>query len=280
VFAQVPSASPTQTVQANSPADPDDPQELSRVTVTGYVVPRIGEGPQPATTLDQDFINKQGDQTVADLVLRIPQNFAGFTPALNAGESTAEGGSAVNLYGLGANATLVLIDGHRQANYPYAQFGTESFVDLNSIPLAAVDRVEILKDGASAIYGSDAIAGVVNIILKDEYDGSDLRFYYGSSRYGDYNVYHVSAVSGFSEKLGENSKISILATFDFYDQSPIEAENRYYSSELQHSQFGSYYDQALTDSTAGYFGDAAVGYDPQTANPIGRFFYFELEKKF
>jgi iron complex outermembrane recepter protein len=239
-----------------SPADADA-QPLSQVTVTGYLVPRIGEGPEPVTTLDQDFITKQGDQTVADVLLRIPQNFAGFTPALNAGESTAEGGSAVNLYGLGANATLVLIDGHRQAAYPYAQFGTESFVDLNSIPLAAVDRIEILKDGASALYGSDAIAGVVNIILKDEYNGSDLRFYYGSSRYGDYNVYHISAVSGFTEKLGENSKISVVATFDFYDQSPIEAEDRSYSSELQHSQFGSYYDQALTDSTAGYFGDAA-----------------------
>ena len=257
VIAQIPSASPKQAVQANSPADPDDQQVLSRVIVTGYVVPRIGEGPQPVITLDRDFISKQGDQTVADVLLRIPQNFAGFTPALDAGQSTAEGGSAVNLYGLGANATLVLIDGHRQASYPYAQFGTESFVDLNSIPLAAVDRIEILKDGASAIYGSDAIAGVVNIILKDEYDGSDLKFYYGSSRYGDDNVYRVSAVSGFSERLGENSKISILATFDFYGQSPVEAENRYYSSQLQHSQFGSYFDQALTDSTAGYFGDAA-----------------------
>jgi iron complex outermembrane receptor protein len=252
--AQVPSAQ--STTQGQSSADADD-QQLSRVTVTGYVVPRIGDGPEPVTTLDQDFIAKQGDQTVAEVLLRLPQNFAGFTPSLNAGESTAEGGSAVNLYGLGANATLVLIDGRRQATYPYAQFGTESFVDLNSIPEAAVDRIEVLKDGASAIYGSDAVAGVVNIILKDEYNGSDLKFYYGSSRYGDYNVYHISAVSGFSEKLGENSKISVLATFDFYDQSPILSENRSYSSQLQHSQFGSYYDQGLSDSTAGSFGDSA-----------------------
>jgi iron complex outermembrane receptor protein len=247
---------PQSDTQGQSPADADD-QQLSRVTVTGYIVPRIGEGPEPVTTLDQDFFEKQGDQTVADILLRLPQNFAGFTPALNAGQSTAEGGSAVNLYGLGVNSTLVLIDGRRQATYPYAQFGTESFVDLNSIPEAAVDRIEILKDGASAIYGSDAVAGVVNIILKDEYNGSDLKFYYGSSRYSDYNVYHISAVSGFSEKLGENSKISVLATFDFYDQSPIFSENRSYSSELGHSQFGSYFDQYQTDSTAGYFGDAA-----------------------
>src|ERR1700722_9275111 len=112
-LAQVPSSE--STGQGLSPADADDQGPLSRVTVTGYVVPRIGEGPEPVTTLDQDFITKQGDQTVADILLRLPQNFAGFTPSLNAGQSTAEGGSAVNLYGLGANATLVLLDGRRQA---------------------------------------------------------------------------------------------------------------------------------------------------------------------
>jgi iron complex outermembrane recepter protein len=247
---------PQSNSPGRSPADADD-QKLGQMTVTGYIVPRIGEGPEPVTTLDQDFIQKQGDQTVADVLLRLPQNFAGFTPSLNAGQSTAEGGSAVNLYGLGANATLVLIDGRRQATYPYAQFGTESFVDLNSIPLAAVDRIEVLKDGASATYGSDAIAGAVNIILKDEYNGSDLKFYYGESRYGDSNTFHISAVSGFTDKLSENSKISVLATFDFYDLSPIFSRNRSYSSQLDHSQFGSYYNQASTDSFAGNFGDAA-----------------------
>ena len=169
---------PDSNAPGRSPADADD-QQLGQMTVTGYIVPRIGEGPEPVTTLDQDFITKARRSDPADILLRLPQNFAGFTPSLNAGESTAEGGSAVNLYGLGANATLVLIDGRRQVTYPYAQFGTESFVDLNSIPQAAIDRIEVLKDGASAIYGSDAIAGVVNIILKDEYNGSDLKFYYG-----------------------------------------------------------------------------------------------------
>src|SRR6202011_5194238 len=174
-----------------------------------YVVPRIGEGPEPVTTLDQDFVTKQGDQTVADVLLRLPQNFAGFTPALNAGQSTAEGGSAVNLYGLGANATLVLIDGRRQASYPYAQFGTESFVDLNSIPEAAVDRIEILKDGASAIYGSDAVAGVVNVILKKDYTGGDINAYYGISGRGDDEVYHVQLTGGVSHSFNENSKLSL-----------------------------------------------------------------------
>ena len=255
--AQVGASSPAPLDQGGSTTEQNAETELKNITVTGYVVPRVGDGPEPVTTLDQDFITKQGDQTVADVLLRIPENFAGFTPALNAGESTAEGGSAVNLLGLGVNATLVLIDGRRQVTYPFAQFGTEGFVDLNSIPLAAVDRIEVLKDGASAIYGSDAVAGVVNILLKDEYEGTDLKSYYGSSSRGDYQVYHFSAVTGLSEKLGENSEFGLLATFDYYDQSPVLGQNRSYSSELQHSQFGSYYDQALTESTAGYFGDAA-----------------------
>jgi iron complex outermembrane recepter protein len=231
--------------------------ELPKVTVTGYIVAHIGDGPQPVTTLDQEFIKRQGDQTVAEVLQRIPENFASFTPALNAGNSTAEGGSSVNLYGLGANSTLVLIDGRRQAAYPFAQFGTENFVDLNSIPLAAVDRIEVLKDGASAIYGSDAVAGVVNIILKDEYHGADLRFYYGISERGDYEVYHASAVSGFVDKFSDTSRFSVLATFDYYEQGPIMQADRSYGRNLQHSHFGSYYDQALTDGTAGYFGDAA-----------------------
>src|SRR5258708_12607748 len=87
--AQVPL--PESAGQGRSPADADDqPQAISRVTVTGYIVPRIGEGPEPVTTLDQDFITKQGDQTVAHVLLRFPQNSPGFTPALNAGHTTPD----------------------------------------------------------------------------------------------------------------------------------------------------------------------------------------------
>jgi outer membrane receptor protein involved in Fe transport len=159
----------------------------------------------------------------------------------------------VNLYGLGANATLVLIDGRRQATFPFAQFGTESFVDLNFIPLTAVDRIEVLKDGASAIYGSDAVAGVVNILLKDEYQGADLKFYYGISQRGDYEVYHVSAVSGFGEKLGENSKFSVLATFDYYEQSPVTAQDRSYRSNAQTRRSTQQRDTILVRRKQNYF---------------------------
>src|SRR5258708_40267559 len=102
--------------------------------------------------------------------------------------------------------------------FRYPQFttaGVISFVDINSIPLAAIDRIEILQDGGSAVYGSDAIAGVVNIITKDEYNGADILQYWGISEHGDAETYHGSLVGGVRHKLCEdNSNLSILPPFD------------------------------------------------------------------
>jgi iron complex outermembrane receptor protein len=165
--------------------------ELQQITVTGYIAPRIGDGTQPVLTLDRDFIEKQGEQTVSDVLQRLPQNVGSFTPIVNAGASFSPGGSEVNLYGLGFGTTLVLIDGYRQTLFPFPQNGFEPFVDLNSIPLAAVDRIEILKDGASSIYGSDAIAGVVNVILKNEYNGADISYHFCIRHRKDFVYNHV-----------------------------------------------------------------------------------------
>src|SRR5260370_29126638 len=114
---------PDSAGQGRSPADADDQtQPLSRVTVTGYIVPRIGEGPEPVTTLDQDFITKQGDQTVADVLLRLPQNFGGFTPALNAGQSTPEGGSAGKFFWFRCKDPPGVVDGRPGTTLSYAPF--------------------------------------------------------------------------------------------------------------------------------------------------------------
>jgi iron complex outermembrane receptor protein len=155
---QAQQSSPSPTPANGQAATPDNGQ-LQQVTVTGYLVPRIGDGPQPVETLDQQFFKEQGDQTVADVLQRLPQNDSSFSPALNAGQSFSPAASSVNLRGLGTAETLTLIDGYRVAPFPFPQNGTESFVDLNSYPLAAVDRIEILKDGGSATYGSDAVGG-------------------------------------------------------------------------------------------------------------------------
>jgi iron complex outermembrane receptor protein len=219
--------------------------QLSKVTVTGYIIPRIGDGPQPVTTLDQDFISKQASQTVGDLLQRVPQSIGSFNPLATTGNSFSPGTVAVGLRGLPFNATLVLVDGIRFPEAPLSIFtvngGPISFVDLNSFPLSAVDRVEILKDGGSAIYGSDAVAGVINLVLKNDYKGTDLNYYYGISQRGDYQVDHVQFTSGLSQKFSETSKLSIVASFDFYNQTPIESADRAYSAFLEHSRYSSNY---------------------------------------
>ena len=158
--------------------------QLQKVTVTGYLFPRIGDGPQPVTTLDQDFISKQAEQTVGDVLQRLPQSVGAFNPLATTGISFSPGAVAVGLRGLPFNATLVLLDGIRFPANPFpivsVSGGPVSFVNLNSFPLASVDRIEILKDGGSAIYGADAVAGVINILLKNEYKGTNLSYYYAS----------------------------------------------------------------------------------------------------
>src|SRR5260370_23469457 len=212
--------------------------ELQKVTVTGSIVPRVGDGPQPVVTLDRNYFEQLGEQTVSDVLQRLPQNAGFFTPSVNTGNSFSTAASEVNLYGLGPNSTLVLIDGKRQTIFPFPQNGFQSFVDLNSIPLAAVDRIEILKDGASSIYGSDAIAGVVNVILKKDYTGGDINSYFGISSRGDDQVYHVQLTGGVSHRFNANSKLSLNAAFDYYYSSPLDAIDRVYSNNVNHSKIG------------------------------------------
>ena len=116
------------------------------------------------------------------------------------GQSTSPASSAYGLRALPAGDTLVLVDGYRFPSYPIPLNSVFNFVDINAIPLAGVDRIEILKDGGSATYGSDAVAGVVNVITKDSYNGADIVNYFGISQRGDYGVYHGSLTAGITDK--------------------------------------------------------------------------------
>jgi iron complex outermembrane recepter protein len=251
--------------QTSAPPPPTAPatqapaSELQQITVTGYVVPRVGEGTQPVTTIDRDFIEKRADQTVSDVLQRIPENVGNFTPSVNSGVSFSPGGSSISLQGLGPQSTLVLIDGHRQTIFPFPQSGFIPFVDLNSIPLAAVDRIEYLKDGASSVYGSDAIAGVINVILKTEYNGADLNSYYGISQRGDYETFHQQATFGISHQFNDKgAKFNLVGSFDYYSSSPINSADRGYSSNENHvlranPSFFDYTDRRSTRNTAPFF---------------------------
>ncbi|SDY85407.1 iron complex outermembrane recepter protein [Lysobacter sp. yr284] len=170
---------------------------LDRIEVTGSNISRGDmETASPVQSITRQEIDRSGKATLAEYLQTLTSDGAGSVPRTY-GTGFASGGSGVSLRGLGAGSTLVLLNGRRMAPYGLADDGQKVFTDLSVIPMDAVERVEILKDGASAIYGSDAIAGVVNIILRKEFKGVSVRSSYGVSGEGDGQMAKASATFGF-----------------------------------------------------------------------------------
>lgn len=181
-FAQ--SAPATSQDQSQAAPSQGNAKQLQTITVTGSALPRVDtETPSPVTVITAQQIARSGYTTISDVVRSISADNSGSIPnAFTNG--FAAGSSGVALRGLTVNSTLVLIDGQRAASYAVSDDGQRSFVDLNTIPLAAVERIEVLKDGASSLYGADAIAGVVNIILRPSYQGVEGTADVGNSQHG------------------------------------------------------------------------------------------------
>jgi iron complex outermembrane receptor protein len=224
----IPTNAPTSAQTNVAPSASEVSGTLQRITVTGSLIPRVGDGPQPVLTLDQDYIQKQGYQTVNDVLNNLPSGTSQQNALTFAGNSNSPASSVFGLRGLPANFTLVLLDGYRFPSYPVPLNTVENFVDLNSIPLVAIDRIEVLKDNGSATYGADAAAGVVNFILKTQYNGVDLSNYYGISQRGDFETYRGNFTAGVSEKLG-GGNLDIVTGFEYYSQSPIQSVDRWYA---------------------------------------------------
>jgi iron complex outermembrane receptor protein len=197
------------------------PEEWTSLVVTGSRFPRIGTDPfAPVTTIGREQIERSGYATAGELFFALPLNTGG-APNVNNGDGLANPGYAgVSLRGIGTNATLVLVNGRRLA--PYAFSGAA--VDLNSIPLAAIDRVEILRDGASAQYGADAIAGVVNFVLRSDYAGTEARVGGGWTQGGGASEGAATVSAG-----GRAGKLGWFATLDYRANSAIGATQRDFS---------------------------------------------------
>ena len=188
--------------------DASTPIEEKPVIVTGSNLPNLDAvQATPVDVFTSQDIARTGSETVSQLLQKIPSYTGG---SVNISENTGNGGdgrSSVDLRGI-SGGTLVLINGRRVNG---GGWSTSSSVDVNTIPLAAVKRVEVLKDGASANYGTDAVAGVVNIILKDDFIGTELTAYYGNTTDHDVTTQNYSFTTGFA-----NEKTSILVGGSYY----------------------------------------------------------------
>ncbi|WP_165767193.1 TonB-dependent receptor [Parendozoicomonas haliclonae] len=210
-------------------------EKLEKIQVTGSRISRVdAEGVAPVTVITREDIEKLGSTTVSDVLRNMTENGGGnYNEAFTNG--FAAGSAMTSLRGLGSSRTLTLLNGRRIANYGFAQNVNDTGVDLNSIPLSAVERIEVLKDGASAIYGSDAIAGVINIILRKDFDGVVVTSTVGQTSEGDGEEGQVGVIAG---KELENS--NILFSFDYFNREASLKSNRDNVASANHSDKGGY----------------------------------------
>ncbi len=215
------------TAQAQNPT-PDN--KLERVEVTGSSIKRLdGEAALPVEVIKREDIAKTGVTTAAELLQKITSNVGGLTD----GASTSDvmggqrGFNGANLRGLGTSSTLVLLNGRRLANF--ASPGDNAGVDLNSIPAGAIQRVEVLKDGASAIYGTDAMGGVINFITRKDYQGADLSAYVLGTQQGGAGKRSFSASAGTGDLARD--RYNAFISLDLQKTDRLEATQRDFIKE-------------------------------------------------
>lgn len=231
VLVQEQSSRPQRDSAAANGAEPErtaisqpDRDGQEEIVVTGTRL--RGQGPSPVTVIDRQDIIESGASTVTQILQTLPQNFGG-----GPNEATRSGdgannllqGSSINLRGLGADSTLVLINGRRVSTT-----GTLNgqFVDVSTIPVSAIERVEVLTDGASAVYGSDAIGGVVNFILRDDFNGAETSVRYGAAYDGEAAEFNVSQVIGWSD-----DRARFFAVYDHYRRDPLANADRDFAAD-------------------------------------------------
>ena len=215
--------------QVSNPTTSQAPEtaEADRVTVTGSNIPTSEEvGEAPVDTVDQAARDRTGQEDVLSVLTRS-------TPAIssgggNLGQSNASvnsggtlGGSSISIHGL---PTLVLLDGRRLTDSSAAALGGGSFTDVNLFPSALVKRIEVLKDGASAIYGTEAVGGVVNVILDQEFQGFEFSTRYGFTEKADVKDQRFSGIFGFGD-----DKTHLVIGAEYTNQDPIRNTQRDFS---------------------------------------------------
>lgn len=242
-------------------------QEAQRVEITGSSIKRIdAQTALPVTTVTRDEIERSGVSSTEQLLqsLSAISSQGGIGNSTGAGQSTY-GQSSVSLRGLGEDRTLVLVNGRRLAAFAG---GNGASVNVNSIPLAAIERVEVLKDGASGVYGSDAMAGVINFILKKNYNGVELGATAGApTRGGGGNSSKAHIVGGFGDLASDRFNVTLSAS--------VERDSALFARDRRFARTGNvapYISAAATGQgniEGGYTLGSGQPYDPNDENTVG-----------
>jgi iron complex outermembrane receptor protein len=234
-------------------------QPIQRVEVTGSSIKRLAaESSLPITTIRAADFVKQGLTTAQEVLNTIPMNQTSTVTSSAVGSGTG-GRSSADLRGLGGDKTLVLLNGRRLANHPYFA----DTVDLNIIPLAALERVEVLRDGASAIYGTDAIGGVINFITKRSVKGNALTVEgYEPLRRGGGSEQRVNLLGGWGDL--NRDGYSMFGVLDYHQQSALQATERSFARTGVRPERGMN-EVSRTTFPANFFSDLGVAGNPYFA---------------
>jgi iron complex outermembrane recepter protein len=202
-------------------------QETQRIEITGSAIRRIAaEGALPVQVLKQEDIARSGATSVTDLLQRLPALQGGFGEASAVGSGAAFNGASI--HNIGDTRTLVLLNGRRLAMYGGQSLtGFGAGIDLNSIPASAIERIEVLTDGASALYGADAIAGVVNFITKRDFQGGDVTLGYSAPK-GGAREKRVSGTVGFGSLAVDGFNAMLTLSHD--ERTKLDAKDRGFGS--------------------------------------------------
>ncbi|MDN3651326.1 TonB-dependent receptor [Thalassotalea ponticola] len=253
------SAAVIASLSASAWAEEAITEDIETIEITGSHIKRTNmEGPSPVTSLNADDIARSGATDLIGVFAKLPISGQGtFSTQANSSDDTANGGSSVSLRGLGADSTLILVNGRRVSVSAFAKSIDTAFVDINNIPVSAIKRIDILKDGASAIYGSDAVAGVINIILRDDIEGAEISAKIGDTADGGGQEQNVSLV--FGHQTDNSSHTFIL---DYFDREEILYADRDYSKTANQALRTG--DPLATDfrSSSGIPGTIALASDP------------------
>jgi iron complex outermembrane receptor protein len=249
--------SPAATTMANL----QKPNTVKELEITGTHI-RGGRSASPLLILGREAIDYSGRATLAETLEALPQNFSGVategtvtTGADKIGRNAAYS-SSINLRGLGPDATLVLINGRRMAGA--GAFG--DFADVSSIPTSAVQRVEILLDGASALYGSDAVGGVVNVILRRDFEGAETRLFEGTATRGEPVQTQVGQLFGHRWSSG-----NVMLSYEYQRRTALSGDDRSFAANADLRPFGGS-DQRLSFAFPGNLAGFAI---PAGQNGVG-----------